>query len=171
MKLYSPGRSVLKTYAVPIIAVVIALGIGFREYSFYILGVSYHRGLFLSQDYKAAGHWFEESAALGYTPANNNIAVMYMLAHGYPQNFTRAAKQFRIAADDGIAEAQFNLAMLHYKGRGVSQSGAHAYLWLRLAADSGVSGAKDQLVQLQQALSPEERARGRALYAKHVAAR
>jgi len=79
-----------------------------------------------------------------------NLAAMYYLGSGIPQDYKEAARWFRAAADSGSAEAQNSLAVLHYKGLGVQLDFGEAARWLRLAAQQGLPSAETNLAYLYE---------------------
>lgn len=156
----------MKRYRVPALLVIVAIAVLWRELFQYGLGVMYHQGFELSQDYVAAAEWFELAAERGYVKANNNLGVMYLAGNGVPQNLARAARMFRTAADAGLAEAQSNLAILYYQGRGVSKDYSQTFLWLSLAAQGGYEPAQKNLNSLKRGMSATDIAMGKQALAR-----
>ena len=91
---------------------------------------------------------FDETKAAaeqGDAVAQNNLAVMYALGDGVPENDAEAVKWYRKAADQGHAIAQSNLGAMYEKGNGVPENDAEAVRWYRKAADQGYAGAQHNL--------------------------
>ena len=83
---------------------------------------------------------FDETKAAaeqGDAVAQNNLAVMYALGDGVPENDAEAVKWYRKAADQGHAKAQFNLGSMYENGDGVPENDAEAVKWYRRAAGQG----------------------------------
>jgi TPR repeat protein len=150
----------MKRYRVPALLVIVALAVLWREVFQYGVGVMYHQGFMLSQDYVAAAEWFELAADRGYVKANNNLGVMYLAGNGVPQSPAHSARMFRVAANAGLAEAQSNLAILYFQGRGVAKDYAQAFFWLSLAVEGGYAPAKKNLSSLKSGLSASDVAKG-----------
>ncbi|MBT6105900.1 MAG: sel1 repeat family protein, partial [Porticoccaceae bacterium] len=77
---------------------------------------------------------FDETKAAaeqGDAVAQNNLAVMYALGDGVPENDTEAVKWYRKAAEQGNAVAQNNLGFMYNKGEGVPENDAEAVKWYR----------------------------------------
>ena len=77
--------------------------------------------------------WYEQAAAQGNDYAQQQLGVMYYLAHGVPQDYAKARQWLEQAAVQGNGTAQQNLAALYFKGQGVPQNDVRAYMWINLA--------------------------------------
>ena len=55
---------------------------------------------------------FESAAAKGHIVANYNLAMLFLLGDGKPQNPRRALAHLTYAADKGLPQAQYDLATL-----------------------------------------------------------
>ena len=99
----------------------------------FILGLMYHKGLGVPQDYKEAIKWFRLAAEQGYAEAQYNLSLKDADGRGVPQDYKEAVKWFRLAAEQGYSSAQYNLAET------LIQNGNHkeAVKWYRLAAEQG----------------------------------
>ena len=62
------------------------------------LGVLYHNGEGVLQDYKAALEWYRLAAAQGNVHAQRNLGVMYYNGQGVSQNYLYAHMWLNIAA-------------------------------------------------------------------------
>jgi hypothetical protein len=100
----------------------------------YNLGVMYHNGHDLPQDYTQAVSWLRKAADQGDAAAQFVLGVMYDNGHGVPQDYTQAVSWSRKAADQGHADAMFNLGAMYYSGRGLPQDFVEALKWRSLAA-------------------------------------
>jgi TPR repeat protein len=96
----------------------------------------------------AAASEFDEMKALadqGLAAAQYNLALMYDLGRGVPENDAEAVKWYAKAADQGHSGAQSNLGFMYDNGEGVPENDAEAVKWYRKAADQGRSGAQYNL--------------------------
>ena len=82
------------------------------------LGLMYHNGQGVPQDYREAVRWYRMAADQGDADAQFNLGVMYDNGRGVPQDYAEAVRWYRKAADQGYADAQFNLGVMYYNGRG-----------------------------------------------------
>jgi uncharacterized protein len=110
-----------------------------------ILGVLYHDGLGVPQDYAEAAKWFQLAATQGLAVAQYRLALQYKTGRGLPLSYMEAAKWFRLAATQGNADAQFALGLMYFQGEGIPQDHAEAAKWFRTAAEHGQSGAQGML--------------------------
>ena len=101
------------------------------------MGVMYHNGYGVRQDYAEAVKWFRRAAAQGYASAQYNLGVMYKNGRGVRQDDTEAVKWFRQAAAQGLAPAPYNLGWMYANGRGVLQDRALAQEWFGKACQNG----------------------------------
>ena len=62
------------------------------------LGVMYHNGRGVPQDYKAAMKWRRLAAEQGYSPAQYNLGVMYDNGQGVPKDDKAAVKWSKTCA-------------------------------------------------------------------------
>jgi TPR repeat protein len=86
------------------------------------LGVSYHFGQNVRQNYKAALEWYSKAAMQGDAKAKFNLGFMYYNGEGVRQSYKSAVKWWTKAAEQGHALAQYNLGKMYHNGRGVNQS-------------------------------------------------
>ena len=109
------------------------------------LGVMYHEGEGVPQDFAEAAKWTLRAAEQGVAAAQFNLGVMHANGRGVPQNDAEAAKWFRRAAEQGVLAAQYNLGVVYDKGEGVPRDDAEATKWFRRAAEQGVAEAQHNL--------------------------
>jgi hypothetical protein len=112
------------------------------------LGVFYHKGLGVKQDYKAAAKWFEKSAKQGNCMAQYNLGMAYLKAWGL-YDLTKGYQYVKQAADCNITEAQTQLGIMYLEGgRGgyaLAPSTEKAAEWFKKAAKQGDKTAQDWL--------------------------
>lgn len=114
---------------------------GRAEAQFY-LGMLYHFGFGMPEDYIQARQWYEIAAGQGLAKAQFYLGTLYHFGDGVPQDYAQAAKWFEKAAAQGLAEAQFSLGFLYEYGVGVPQDDVLAYMWFNLAAVSSKGEAQ-----------------------------
>ena len=101
------------------------------------LGVLYHNGQGVAQDYAKAREWYEKAAAKGDESAMFNLGLLYHNGFGVAQDYAKARAWYEKAAAKGQASAMFNLGLLYHNGHGVAQDYARAREWFGKAADEG----------------------------------
>jgi len=103
------------------------------------LGVMYHEGHGVPQDYGEDAKWTRKAANQGDAKAQFNLGQMCLESHGVPKDYAEAFKWYRKAADQGLVEGQFALGLMYYfdVDRGVPQDYGEAAKWFRKAADQG----------------------------------
>lgn len=99
-------------------------------------------------EYKAAHDIWLPWAHRGDPAAQRNLAHLYRMGLGVPQNFVQAASWYRLAADSGLARAQANLATMYLRGQGVAQDPKEAAFWFTSAATNGHALAQFNLALL-----------------------
>jgi TIR domain/Sel1 repeat len=105
------------------------------------LGVLYHNGQGVAQDYAKAREWYEKAAAKGDASAMFNLGVLYENGFGVAQDYAKARAWYEKAAAKGQASAMFNLGLLYHNGYGVAQDYTRARELFRKAADEGNASA------------------------------
>ena len=109
------------------------------------LGVMYHEGEGVPQNYAEAVKWFGRAAKQGDAEAQFNLGLMYGKGKGVTQDDEAAARWIRRAAEQGVVQAQFNLGISCHKGEGVPQDDGEAAKWFRRAAERGDVAAQFNL--------------------------
>jgi Sel1 repeat/TIR domain len=112
------------------------------------LGVLYHNGQGVAQDYVKAREWYEKAAAKGDASAMFNLGLLYHNGFGVAQDYAKAREWYEKAAAKGQASAMFNLGLLYHNGHGVAQDYARAREWFGKAADEGNASAMFNLAVL-----------------------
>jgi hypothetical protein len=105
------------------------------------LGVLYHNGQGVAQDYTKAREWYEKAAAKGDASAMFNLGVLYDNGFGVAQDYAKARAWYEKAAAKGQASAMFNLGLLYHNGHGVAKDYARAREWFEKAADEDNASA------------------------------
>jgi len=117
----------------------------------------------------AAASEFDEMKALadqGNAEAQFNLALMYDIGEGVPENYAEAFKWYRKAADQGLALAQSNLGLMYGTGKGVPENSIRAYVWWSMAKTQGNANAATNIDILKSDMTPQQIADGQALAAK-----
>ena len=104
----------------------------------------YEEGLraFKLGDYATAVDAWHTAAVMGDARAQNNLAGMYDVGVGVPQDPVEAVRWYRRAGEQGLVWAQLNLAHMYREGLGVLQNHSEAVRWYRKAAEQGDSYAQ-----------------------------
>ena len=95
--------------------------------------------------------------------AQYDLGFMYESGRFVPKDDVEAAKWYRKAAEQGYAESQHNLGVCYTNGQGVPQDEVEAYKWFLLASARGVKPSEDAREQVEERLTPEQRAKGKRL--------
>lgn len=139
------------------------------------LGVRYHVGDGVSQDYDKARDWLERAAAQGQPWAQFDLGIMYKNGDGVSQDYVKARGWFEKAAAQGSGWAQqfaqYNLGELYHFGYGVTQDFVKAWQWYKKAAAQGDADAQTNLGMLYQQGQgvPQDYTTARQLYEKAAA--
>ena len=105
------------------------------------LGVCYHDGLGVEQNYKLAAEWYLQAIKQNNKHAYNNIGLLYKYGNGVPKDLAKACEYFKTSAKLGKIEAMVNYALCCYEGTGTEKNYTEALNWFHKAADNNHSGA------------------------------
>jgi len=111
----------------------------------YNLGLRYHTGDGVEQDFAKAKEYYERAAEHSHPNALCNLGIMYSQGHGVEVDEQIGALLIRQAADQGQPNAQLTLAGMYYEGEGVEQDYVKAFEYYELAEANGLSDAKISL--------------------------
>jgi TPR repeat protein len=75
-----------------------------------------------------------KDADQGVAPAQNELANLYTLGLGVPQDYGMAANLFRKAAEQGFPPSEYMLGKAYLDGRGTPRDYEEAYFWFNLAS-------------------------------------
>lgn len=103
----------------------------------FFLGLIYHQGRGIPQNYQEALNWYRRAANNGFSHANYHLGQMYHNGDGVKQNYSEAARFYQIAADQGLSDAQNSLGDLYYNGENRKPRFIEAMKWYRKAAEQG----------------------------------
>ena len=123
-------------------------------------------------DYTTAKEKLSIPAEQGNENAQYNLAVMYNIGQGVPQDYKQAVYWYRLAAAQGNVSAQYALSLKHGKGQGVVQNYIKAYMWSNIAAANGSDKAitvRDlaEKIITQQQVSEAQKMAKRCLESKY----
>lgn len=104
----------------------------------------------VKQSFKEAMLWWKFAASRGFTPAMNNVGLLYANGDGVPQDFDEAFKWWMRAAERGDAWAMNAVGDLYENGQGVQKSYELAMTWYREAAREGDGLAMWNVAHLHQ---------------------
>ena len=77
------------------------------------LGLMYHFGKGVEEDYSEAVRWFTKSAEQGDADAQYNLGLMYKKGKGVGADYAEAVRWWEKAAEQGDADAQYMLDTLN----------------------------------------------------------
>ncbi len=101
------------------------------------LGMIYHFGNGVPQDYVKARQWYEKAVAQGDARAQVNLGWMYAQGQGVPQDYAKARRWYEKAAAQREVAAQVSLGLMYAYGEGVPQDYGKARRWYEEAAVQG----------------------------------
>jgi TPR repeat protein len=138
-------------------------GYGFAQNN---LGIAYENGQGVKQDYAEAIKWFTKAADQNVAVAQNSLGVMYAKGEAVPKDEAKAAQWYQKAAENNDPKGQFNLGSMYANGQGVKKDVVQAYLWLSLSAAQNKPYAIKRLADIQEIMTQEQIAEGKALVGK-----
>jgi TPR repeat protein len=102
------------------------------------LGVMYHQGHGVKQDYAEAIKWYKKAADNNNSKAQLNLGILYDMGKGVEKDVVKAAEFYEKAATKGVRDAQYNLGIIYYNGEGgIGLDYVKSYAWLALAEEQG----------------------------------
>ena len=101
------------------------------------LGLMYHNGWGVPQDYKEAARLYRLAAGQEHAKAQYNLGVMYNNGNGVPQDYEEAVRWYQLAAEQGHSKAQGNLGVMYAFGNGVIKDYVYAHMWGNIASMNG----------------------------------
>jgi uncharacterized protein len=106
---------------------------------------AYQRG-----DYRTALKLLQPLVDQGNADAQDNLAIMYYVGQGVPQNRSEAIRLYRLAAEQGNAHAQDALGFAYQNGVGAQRDVNEAAKWFRKAADQDNLDAQFNLGEMHE---------------------
>ncbi len=120
------------------------------------LGVLYHDGLGVTQNYIQAREWYTQAAVQGYAIAQIHLGVLYANGYGVPQDYVQTRQWYEKAAAQGNAKAQYNLGVMYSNGYGVLHDFVQAHKWYNLAAVNGDKVGGERRDALAKQMTPAQ---------------
>ncbi len=125
------------------------------------LGQAYKLGRGVPVDLPVALEWFRKAAEQGHEKAADNYGLL-LFQQGRREE---ALPYLKASTERGEPRAQYVYATALFNGDLVQRDWVRAYALMLRAADGGVSQATASLTQMDQFISEDERAQGRAMAA------
>ena len=122
---------------------------------------SYHVLTAPANEAKAVA-WVQEMAERGDAHAQYELGYRYLYGEGVRRDVEEAVEWIHRAGEGGSAEGQTVLGLIYSSGEVVERDVITGYAWLTLAAERNVEMAKAAKAVLEERMSNEERAEGRA---------
>ena len=107
-----------------------------------MLGLCYHSGQGVPQDFQKAAHWLRRAADQDDAIAQHGLALLHANGQGVARDPATAVEWYLKAAKQDHAAAQTNLGAALESGTGVVQNLADAVYWYRRAAKQGFAPAQ-----------------------------
>lgn len=123
------------------------------------LGQAYRLGKGADQDLTKAEEMFAKAASQGHKEAADNYGLL--LFHRGEKK--QALPYLRSASDRGDARAQYLLGLAYFNADNVERDWPRAYALVNLARKQGLEQANSALQQIDQHITPDQRAQGLAL--------
>ena len=98
-------------------------------------------------DQRMAVKYYEDSAVLGYEPAQCKLAKCYEFGYGCEKDKQKSLFWYEKAAENGNMEAQYKVGISYDFGRGCAIDKSKALMWYRKAAVQGHKEAREMLVK------------------------
>ena len=102
-----------------------------------IIGVSYHEGLGVKQDYKKAMIYYNKAIENGSTLAFGNKGLLFELGLGVDVNYSKAFSLYEKGHNLDDEFSSLNLGMLYFEGNGVKQNKEYGLKLILLADQKG----------------------------------
>lgn len=140
------------------LAIDAALGDSIAQHD---LGVEFHKGVDLPQDFSKAAAMWRLSSSGGFVPAYNNLGYLTYYGKGVKQDFAEGLRLWRIAAEKGLHESQVHIGYAYADGKYLRKNYIEAYAWLttgkHYAAQDGdtevLEMAKKELAEVRRMLT------------------
>ena len=126
------------------LAINAALGDAEAQYD---LGVEFHRGVNLTQDYNRAAAMWRLAGNGGIVAAFNNLGHLTYYGRGVKQDYAEGVRLWRIAAEKGLAESQVHLGTAYMDGRYLKRDYVEAYAWAKAGQHFAPQNADAELAK------------------------
>ncbi len=123
----------------------------------YHLGLAYHIGEEVKQDYKKALNWYKKAAAQNFPMALNNLGVLFAKGLGVDRDSRLALKYYYRGALGGNEIAMRNIGDSYRHGLGgLRRDPIRAYFWLSLSIKYGDEKAINSRNKINYQFSKKE---------------
>ena len=123
------------------------------------LGDCYMTAVGVERNISEAVRLYRLAAEKGYAPAQNALADIYFDGDAGETDLQKAIELYEEAAAQGNANAQYSLGMCYFTGDGVEKDMGKAWMLLTKAAHGGVESAYEPRAEVEELLTPQERAK------------
>lgn len=132
------------------------------------LGVMYHQGVGIKQDYTEAVKWYNKAANNSNSKAQLNLGILYDMGKGVEKDAIKAAAFYEKAARKGMRDAQYNLGIIYYNGEGgIELDYIKSYAWLALAEEQGSELATIFKEKVDRKLEKKQKIKARKLAVRY----
>lgn len=97
----------------------------------FVMGDRYYLGKMCKVDQRMAVKYYEDSAVLGYEPAQCKLAKCYEFGYGCEKDKQKSLFWYEKAAENGNMEAQYKVGISYDFGRGCAIDKSKALMWYR----------------------------------------
>ena len=123
------------------------------------VAIFYSQGWAVNKDEKEAIKWFEESAGLGFSYGQYNLADYYMSGKFIPQDRNKAFELYHKAALQGLAEAQIKVGKYYEQGIGrIEKNLTDASKWYEKALNQGAKEIRIDLYYVYRDMNQMDKA-------------
>lgn len=95
------------------------------------LGVEFHRGVEIAQDFGKAATMWRRSSEGGIVESFNNLGYLAYYGKGIQQDYSEGIRLWRTAAEKGFPESQVHIAEAYSDGRYLKRDYPEAYAWAK----------------------------------------
>jgi TPR repeat protein len=99
----------------------------------YNLGVEFHRGKAITQDFSKAAKMWRLACEAGIIEAYNNLGYLNYNGKGIKQDYAEGVRLWRKAAEQGFVESQVHLGFAYTDKKHLQVDYAEAYAWGKTA--------------------------------------
>lgn len=133
-------------------------------YAQYRLGMMCKRGTGAGGkiDLREALHWLQQSADLGYAPAQVELGKMHAEGDGVTQSWELALDWYRKAAEAGLGYGMYRVGGMYEDGLGTPKNPVEAFKWYSIAAGLEFPHAAEARDALLPKMAPAELSQARA---------
>ena len=120
------------------------------------VGIMYHEGEGVEQNYQKALKWLKLSAEQKYPEAQFKLGQIHRKGRGVPRDYKQALEWYELAANQGHPKAQFNLGVMYDQEQGLPHNIVGAHKWYSLAGEQGLRLATRNRDLIAKHMTPEQ---------------